>query len=89
MNAYLKDFSQIPFLLLLLLLPLFMMIVNSNLDLFYLPSNPAYERRRPEETLLYKVIQENWLTFLEQAEWTSDKGLPLHSKERLPQGGQP
>lgn len=31
---------------------------------------PSYERRRPEETLLYKTVQENWRTF--EAHWQSD-----------------
>ena len=32
--------------------------------------SPTYERRRPEETLLYKTVQENWKAF--EANWQSD-----------------
>ncbi|PIR21864.1 MAG: IS91 family transposase [Deltaproteobacteria bacterium CG11_big_fil_rev_8_21_14_0_20_45_16] len=32
--------------------------------------SPYYERRRPEETLLYKTVQENWKTF--EANWQTD-----------------
>jgi len=32
--------------------------------------NSSYERRRPEATLLYKTIQQNWKTF--EANWQSD-----------------
>ena len=31
---------------------------------------PSYERRRPEESLLYKSVQQNWKTFA--AHWQSD-----------------
>lgn len=31
---------------------------------------PTYERRRPEDTLLYKTIQQNWKTF--ESHWQSD-----------------
>jgi hypothetical protein len=34
----------------------------------------AYERRRPDETLLYQLIEEHWPTFLERAEQSG--GLP-------------
>src|SRR4030065_1147059 len=32
------------------------------------PTNFGYDRRRPENTLFYKIIQENYLTFLTHAE---------------------
>ena len=35
----------------------------------------TYERHKPEETLLYKIVQENLLGFLEQVE--VDTGYPL------------
>jgi hypothetical protein len=35
----------------------------------------TYERHKPEETLLYKIVQENLLSFLEQVE--VDTGYPL------------
>ena len=43
-------------------------------------SNPAlkqytYVRHKPEETVLYKIIQNNWLTFKNQIE--NDSGYPL------------
>lgn len=38
-------------------------------------ATPTYERHRPEETTLYKLVQENWLTFQQQVE--SDMGYAL------------
>jgi hypothetical protein len=43
-------------------------------------SNPAikqytYSRHKPEETVLYKIVQNNWLSFLAQVE--NDTGYPL------------
>jgi hypothetical protein len=35
-----------------------------------------YERRRPEETTLYRLVQENLETFLAQVETESGSGLP-------------
>ena len=35
----------------------------------------AYSRHKPEETTLYKIVQNNWLTFQEQVE--HDTGYPL------------
>ena len=35
----------------------------------------TYARHKPEETLLYKIVQENLLSFLEQVE--SETGYPL------------
>jgi len=32
--------------------------------------SPTYQRRRPEETFLYKTVQENWKSF--EANWQSD-----------------
>jgi hypothetical protein len=37
------------------------------------PRRDSYERRRPDETLLYQLIEEHWPTFLERAE---ESGLP-------------
>jgi len=34
----------------------------------------GYERRRPEETVLYRLVQEHWPRFLERAEEAG--GLP-------------
>lgn len=39
------------------------------------PQGFTYKRRIPEESTLYKIIQENWLTFLSQVEETGS-GLP-------------
>jgi hypothetical protein len=36
----------------------------------------TYERHKPEETLLYKIVQENLLTFLEQVEMETGYSLP-------------
>jgi hypothetical protein len=38
------------------------------------PRRDSYERRRPDETLLYRLIEEHWPTFLERAEQSG--GLP-------------
>jgi hypothetical protein len=38
------------------------------------PRRDGYERRRPDETLLYQLIEEHWPTFLERAEQSG--GLP-------------
>ena len=35
----------------------------------------TYKRHEPEKTLLYKIVQENWLTFQRQVE--TEKGKPL------------
>jgi len=35
-----------------------------------------YERRRPEETVLYQVVQEHLETFLAQVELETGAGLP-------------
>ena len=35
---------------------------------------PGYERRRPEDTALYQVLDEHWATFKERAEQAG--GLP-------------
>jgi hypothetical protein len=41
--------------------------------------DPApYARHRPETTILYRVFQENYLTFLETARQNQDSPLPLH-----------
>jgi hypothetical protein len=32
----------------------------------------SYERHRPEETLLYKVLQDHWLTFLRELELAAE-----------------
>ena len=45
---------------------------------------PSYERRRPEETLLYKVIAENIETFIAETERDPQKkGLPKYVKEEF------
>jgi hypothetical protein len=36
----------------------------------------SYERRRPEDTPLYKIVQENWQNFLRQRENDNSGGLP-------------
>ncbi|MBK7963564.1 MAG: transposase zinc-binding domain-containing protein [Bdellovibrionales bacterium] len=36
----------------------------------------AYERHRPEETTLYKLVQENWLTFKQQVAMDTGHSLP-------------
>lgn len=41
----------------------------------------CYKRRVPEEATLYKVVQENWLTFLEQIEGSG--GLPDFVKKEF------
>jgi hypothetical protein len=38
------------------------------------PRRDSYEHRRPDETLLYQLIEEHWPTFLERAE--QSRGLP-------------
>ncbi|PRQ08353.1 transposase zinc-binding domain-containing protein [Enhygromyxa salina] len=38
------------------------------------PRRDSYQRRRPDETLLYQLIEEHWPTFLERAEQSG--GLP-------------
>ena len=55
-----------------------------------LPSAPAghraafsYERRRPEETTLYQVVQEQWETFLAQVEAKAGAGLPGFVKDEF------
>jgi hypothetical protein len=37
---------------------------------------PVYERHRPEETTLYKLVQENWLTFQQQVAMDTGHSLP-------------
>lgn len=45
---------------------------------------PSYERRRPEDTVLHKVLRENVMTFLEQAkDHSTGQGLPAYVKEEL------
>ena len=42
----------------------------------YRPSvHEVYQRRKPEETVLYKIVSENWESFLAQL---SDRHLPQH-----------
>ncbi len=36
----------------------------------------TYSRHKPEETVLYKIIQNNWLSFQEQVEQETEYGLP-------------
>ena len=42
-----------------------------------------YQRRRPEKTLLYKLIQENLLTFYEHMEREYEGGLPEFVKKEF------
>ena len=41
----------------------------------------SYERRRPEETTLYQVVQEHLGTFLAQVEAKTGTGLPEFAKD--------
>ena len=44
----------------------------------------AYRRRKPEESVLYRVIQENLSTFLERAAgWGSGRGLPTYVRQEF------
>jgi len=56
------------------------MLVQSNLQLAILPKRLHYDRRRPEETVLYKIIQNYWLTFVDKVEVIDEKGLPGYVK---------
>ena len=42
-----------------------------------------YERRRPEETALYRLIQEHFETFLAQVEGERGSGLPEFVKDEF------
>ncbi len=42
-----------------------------------------YERRRPEETILYQLIQENLETFFAQVEAETGTGLPDFVKDEF------
>lgn len=44
--------------------------------------SPSYKRRRPEKTLLYKIVQENWLTFKDKAE-SEGENLPKYVTEEF------
>ena len=44
---------------------------------------PSYERRRPENTLLYKLIQQNLLSFYQQLELEHGSGLPDFVKKEF------
>jgi hypothetical protein len=43
----------------------------------------SYERRRPEETTLYQVVQEQLETFLAQVEAKTGTGLPKFVKDEF------
>ena len=44
----------------------------------------AYRRRKPEESVLYRVIQENLSTFLERAAgWGEGRGLPTYVRQEF------
>jgi len=58
------------------------MVINSNLELTTSPKYPEYERRKPEESVLYEVIRKNLLTFLDQTQ-SSEKGLPTYVKNEF------
>jgi hypothetical protein len=48
------------------------------------PAKPVhYERRRPEETTLYRVVQENLETFLAQVEAEGAASLPQFVKDEF------
>ncbi|PWU13270.1 MAG: hypothetical protein C5B49_14940 [Bdellovibrio sp.] len=40
------------------------------------PEKPEYERHKPEESTIYKLVQENWLTFQSLAEADTGQSLP-------------
>jgi hypothetical protein len=42
-----------------------------------------YERRRPEETVLYQLVQEHLETFLAQVELETGSGLPEFVEEEF------
>ena len=44
---------------------------------------PPYERRRPEETTLYHVVQDHVETFLAQVEQETGTGLPQFVKDEF------
>jgi hypothetical protein len=46
-------------------------------------ASASYERRRPETTVLYRIIQEHLETFLEQARRHDGKGLPRYVEGEL------
>jgi len=56
-----------------------MALVNPDL----LASKISYERRRPENTLLYKLVQENLLSFYQQLEYEQGSGLPGFVKKEF------
>lgn len=49
---------------------------------------PAYQRRRPEETVLWKTLQEHWRTFVAQLE-TDDDALLASFQNRAVGGRVP
>ena len=48
-----------------------------------IPAAFSYERRRPEETTLYQVVQEQLETFLAQVEAKTGAGLPAFVKHEF------
>ena len=48
-----------------------------------MPATCSYERRRPEETTLYKIVQEQLETFLAHAEVQTGAGLPAFVKDEF------
>jgi len=48
-----------------------------------IPAAFSYERRRPEETTLYQVVQEQLETFLAQVEAKTGAGLPAFVKDEF------
>ena len=48
-----------------------------------IPAALSYARRRPEETTLYQVVQEQLETFLAQVEAKTGAGLPEFVKDEL------
>ena len=47
------------------------------------PAAVHYKRRRPEETTLYQVVQEQFETFLAQVEAKTGTGLPEFVKDEF------
>jgi len=48
-----------------------------------MPATCSCERRRPEETTLYKIVQEQLETFLAHAEVRTGAGLPVFVKDEF------
>ncbi|MCB9025202.1 MAG: hypothetical protein H6625_02715 [Bdellovibrionaceae bacterium] len=55
----------------------------NDVDPQLLVSKVSYARRRPENTFLYKLIQENLLSFYQQLELEQGSGLPEFVKKEF------